>query len=123
MIDMKERIEEILRRFNLTVTDLAEELGVQKSSISHLISGRNMPSFAFCQKLITAFPSLNIEWFITGEGEAVREMVNNNEIPSLDLFGALTEVDNSKIERIKKNRVERIIVFYDDNTFKEYTPS
>lgn len=121
---MKERIEEILQRFSLTVTDLAEQLGVQKSSISHLISGRNMPSFAFCQKLIKAFPTLNIEWFITGEGEAVSSQTSEErEIPSLDLFGALSEVDNGNAKQPKKSRVERIIVFYDDNTFKEYTPS
>lgn len=121
---MKERIEEILQRFSLTVTDLAEQLGVQKSSISHLISGRNMPSFGFCQKLIKAFPTLNIEWFITGEGEAVSSQSSEQrEIPSLDLFGTLSEVDNGNAKQPKKSRVERIIVFYDDNTFKEYTPS
>ncbi|MDC1106808.1 helix-turn-helix transcriptional regulator [Prolixibacteraceae bacterium] len=122
-MDMKERIQVILEQYGLSISEFSEQLGVQKSSISHLVSGRNMPSFAFCQKLIQAFPEINIKWFISGDGDmGGLEVKNEKEDLSLDLFGALDIVDNRAPKNAKRQRVERIIVFYDDNTFKEYSP-
>ncbi|QZT37751.1 helix-turn-helix domain-containing protein [Halosquirtibacter xylanolyticus] len=121
---MKERIQEILEQYGLSISEFAERLGVQKSSISHLVSGRNMPSFAFCQKLIYSFPEINIKWFISGEGDMGGiELKQEEEALPFDLFGSLEVVENNPKTKTKRQRVERIIVFYDDNTFKEYTPS
>ncbi|MDD2635300.1 MAG: helix-turn-helix transcriptional regulator [Bacteroidales bacterium] len=66
---MKNRISKILREEGMTATKFAEEIGVQASSISHIISGRNNPSTDFIIKLLERFRGINAEWLLTGKGE------------------------------------------------------
>ena len=61
---------------------LADEMGVQRSGISHILSGRNYPSFDFLQKLLTRFPKLNAEWFILGQGSMYKSAAVT-ELPDL----------------------------------------
>ncbi|QZE15601.1 helix-turn-helix domain-containing protein [Halosquirtibacter laminarini] len=120
---MRDRVQTLLDRYNLSVSEFAEKIGVQKSSISHLISGRNMPSFAFCEKLAQTFPEVNMRWFISGQGAFLEDDSSDSADKSnLDLFSSLEEVVTETDVDSKRQRVERIIVFYDDNTFKEYNP-
>lgn len=65
---MNERLKQFLEMENLTPARFAEKLGIQRSGISHLLSGRNKPSFEFIQKMMTAYPGLNYEWLILGKG-------------------------------------------------------
>ena len=65
---MKDRIIQFLKEMNLTSTKFADEIGVQRSSISHILSGRNKPSFDFIEKMLNAYPEVNAQWLITGKG-------------------------------------------------------
>ena len=78
---MKDRLTKIITAEGLTPTLLADELGVQRSGISHILSGRNYPSFDFMQKLLTRFPKLNAEWFILGQGAMYKS--TDKELPNL----------------------------------------
>lgn len=69
---MKERLFEIIKRNELTAWRFAELLEVQPSSISHILSGRNKPSFDFIEKILTKFPEINPDWLILGRGDMVR---------------------------------------------------
>jgi len=71
---MKERLIQLLDLEQLTPSKFADIIGVQRSSVSHLISGRNNPSFDFIQKTLTAFPGLNAEWLILGQGAMYDQM-------------------------------------------------
>jgi transcriptional regulator with XRE-family HTH domain len=73
---MKDRIQEFINKNGLTPTKLADYIGVQRSTVSHLLSGRNKPSFDFISKMLVAYPSLNPDWLITGRGYSMR--VNNS---------------------------------------------
>lgn len=53
----------------LTPSELADNIGVQRSNVTHVLKGRNKPSFPFIEKLIQKYPELNAKWLITGEGE------------------------------------------------------
>ena len=68
-MDVHERINFIMTTERMSAKDFAEILGVQRSSISHLISGRNKPSIDFLEKFISAFPKYNPVWLISGKGE------------------------------------------------------
>ena len=70
---MKDRIAEFLKEEGLTPSKLAEMLGVQPSSISHLLSGRNKPGFDFIVKFLQRFPKVNPDWLILGKGKIYRE--------------------------------------------------
>lgn len=71
---MKERLIQLLDLEQLTPSKFADIIGVQRSSVSHVISGRNNPSFDFIQKTLRAFPGLNAEWLILGEGSMYEQM-------------------------------------------------
>lgn len=65
---LKDRIAHIMRSKNLTATQLADDLQVQRSGISHLLSGRNKPSLDFVMKLKQTYPEYNLDWLILGTG-------------------------------------------------------
>jgi len=58
----------------LTPSKFADLIGVQRSSISHVLSGRNKPSFDFLQKTLKAFPGLSAEWLVMGTGKMYAHM-------------------------------------------------
>ena len=135
---MQVQIQEILAKERLSSSQFADRIGVQRSSVSHVLSGRNKPGFDFIQKILAAFPEINGDWLITGSGEMYKK-----KLPSGDLFEVKNEVqplDNvEEIERKpvtlnikkpekekeegkvqKRREIERVIVFYSDRTFREY---
>ena len=65
---MNKRIELILKTKNISASKFADEIGVQRSSISHILSGRNNPSLDFIQKILKRFPDINSSWILTGSG-------------------------------------------------------
>ena len=69
---MKDRIARLIKDQALTSQKFAEVMGVQPSNISHILSGRNMPSFDFIRKLLQTYPELNPDWLIMGKGEMYR---------------------------------------------------
>ncbi len=74
---MKERLIQLLDLEQLSPSKFADIIGVQRSSISHVISGRNKPSFDFLQKTLKAFPGLNASWLMLGEGTMYEQMRRN----------------------------------------------
>ena len=69
---MVERLVELMRIRNLTSSQLADAIGVQRSGISHLISGRNKPSLEFILKILTSFPEVNPDWMLFGKEPFLR---------------------------------------------------
>ncbi len=83
---MNNRLQQFLELENLTPARLADTLGVQRSGLSHILSGRNKPGFEFITKLLTKFPHINSEWLIMGNGKPYKEMMGsqtaNSSLPS-----------------------------------------
>ena len=71
---MNNRLQQFLELENLTPSQLADTLGVQRSRLSHILSGRNKPGYDFISKLLTKFPTINAEWVITGKGKIYKEV-------------------------------------------------
>ena len=135
---MQEQIQEILRKENLSSSQFADKIGVQRSSVSHVLSGRNKPGFEFIKKIIEAFPELNSDWLFSGSGEMYRQIrpsetllsINemqtqvSSEKPAESPVNSPERTENSK-EEIKpevppEKDIDRIVVFYKDKTFREY---
>ena len=144
---MKDRIIQFLSENNLTSTKFADKIGVQRSSISHILSGRNKPSFDFIEKMLLAYPELDAQWLITGKGNMYtnqsllfNELDNDkketltpresNIQKSLDDNTKKDEYEEEKpIEPLNKDinykesaNIERVIIFYNNGSFKEYKP-
>src|SRR5271166_1478026 len=75
---MKDRIIKFLAHENLSATKFADEIGVQRSSVSHILSGRNNPSYEFIFKILSRYKYLSAEWLIMGSGQ----MIKKSEEPS-----------------------------------------
>jgi len=147
---MKERILQLLDLEHLTPSKFADLIGVQRSSVSHILSDRNKPSFDFLQKTLKTFPGLKAEWLMLGDGPMYDQMgresadLFSQEVPeasehdsheapdiqqqvSLPLEHAPAEAqDFQDIEEdssSKSRKVVQVMLFYDDDTFVSYKPS
>jgi transcriptional regulator with XRE-family HTH domain len=74
---MKERLLQLLELEQLTPSRFADLIGVQRSSVSHVLSGRNKPSFDFLEKTLQAFPGMKADWLMLGKGSMYEQMGRN----------------------------------------------
>ena len=118
---IQERLLLVLKMHTLTPSAFADKIGVQRSNVSHVLSGRNKPSLDFLEKILIHFPRVNAHWLITGaivEGKqdlTATQLIENQE--ELNRSALKTE----KIEVNQLKEIERIVIFYTDATFKEYS--
>lgn len=133
---MKDRIAKIMEEEGMTATRFAEEIGVQASSISHIVSGRNKPSTDFLIKILERFRGLNAEWLLIGRGNQYKDTNNETEIEDVSLKTGLfaeerqaisvkkpISIKDSTVENFVNSDVEKIVIFYKNNTFKTYNPA
>ena len=158
-MSINDKIKQILISKGYSPSHFADEIGIQRSSISHILSGRNRPSFDIIQKIIKRFPDLGFDWIL--EDEAIpapafrqqsvptpmrkpEDFVNQNHLLVSDdrqnrLYTSRSlrpeigsSVSNELVEdRIppipdsftQQKKVERILIFYSDGTFQEYSPA
>lgn len=145
--DFIKRLEKILEYYNLSASTFADQIGVQRSSLSHLLSGRNKPSLDFIMKVVDVFPEVDLHWLLNEKGNFPKQndweqkevptpipekQTDNKREESLDLFSKaipLEEKTNSKtVENIEKTisatnphvEIERIVVFFKNGSFKNY---
>ena len=135
---MKERLNSILKHFKINASQFADEIGVQRASVSHVLSERNKPGFDFIQRILDTYPSISADWLITGKGEMLKsknveqylfsEMEDKEEAVNDDKKArkqTLKSSDGDQVENKRSFRVrniEKIVVFYSDKSFGEYFP-
>ena len=110
-LEFTSRLKKVMEHHKLTATLFADKVGVQRSSISHILSGRNKPSLDFILKVTSEFTDVDIKWLLNGKGNFPIH-VKKSSSPSPSLFEAHSETAVKKIQRI--------VVFYNDGTFDEY---
>ncbi len=114
-VDFTNRLKKILENHQLTASLFADKIGVQRSSISHILSGRNKPSLDFILKVTNAFDDIDIHWLLNGKGHYPKGIdLNTSKSPIHKVL-----VSEKTIKQTKK--MERIVVFYNDGTFDEFT--
>ena len=64
---ISERLQMVIKMNSMTNASFADKIGVQRSSISHVLAGRNKPSIDFIQKILVAFPKVDADWLVTGK--------------------------------------------------------
>jgi transcriptional regulator with XRE-family HTH domain len=80
---MKDRITQFLVKENISPAEFADKIGVQRSSVSHVLNGRNYPGASFIQKMLSSYRNLNPRWLLLGEGDMLDSPVSNKREPSL----------------------------------------
>ena len=96
---MLERIKIWMKKVNISQTNLAENIGVNKATISHIMSGRNKPSIDFFIKLKEYYTDLDLNWIISGQ-----------------------KTPYSKSSSKSGKSVDKIVVMYNDKSFDELQP-
>jgi len=135
---MKERIAEFLRAENKTSAQFADDIGVQPSGISHILSGRNKPSLDFILKMLEKYKFLSTEWLLFGKGNMYKEQtipdlfnqpetdrnlpVKEPTVSPADEKGADKEEKAGNRETKDHLSVEKIVWFFNNNSFREYYP-
>ncbi|MGB5821326.1 MAG: helix-turn-helix transcriptional regulator [Saonia sp.] len=114
--DFIKRLEKIMDYYGLSASAFADSISVQRSSISHLLTGRNKPSLEFVMKVIKAFPEVNLYWLLNGKGIFPSNLPQDATTTSpLKKKTDFTAVPSSK-------SIDKIIVFYTDGSFESYEP-
>jgi transcriptional regulator with XRE-family HTH domain len=144
---MKERILEFLRVENKSSAQLAEEIGVQASGISHILSGRNNPSLDFVLKMLEKYKYISSEWLLFGKGSMYKDAKMQtlfDETTDTGVIHPVIDAENISVGNVSDNqqinvqkihpesgsasvnktlKVAKIVWFYNDNSFQEYFPS
>lgn len=116
--DFTKRLRKLLRYYDLSASAFADKIGVQRSSISHLLTGRNKPSLEFVLKINDTFPEVDLYWFLKGQGTFPKTSSET------DAHIARTLSPHKKAQNIKiggnHKSVEKIIILHSDGSFKIY---
>lgn len=147
--DFIRRLEFIMEHFSLSASSFADKISVQRSSISHLLSGRNKPSLDFVMKILDIFPELNLYWLLDGSGsylkndmaEIVTKEIKNTATPTLEneikLDAKSPSIENTTTPETEQlwpkestfshqsqgRKLHKIVLFYTDGTFEDFKPN
>lgn len=77
------RIQSFIENQSISLKDFADKIGVQRSAVSHILSGRNKPSLDFIMKMLQSYPTLDQRWLLHGKGDSISH--NDDVIQSSDL--------------------------------------
>lgn len=144
---MKDRILKVMEKEGLTPSRFAEAIGIQRSAMSHIISGRNNPSLDVLMKIISKYDYLSTDWVLLGKGNMYKNDKQSYQ-PSLFDEPAIikptqqadpeyrkeigvekpvhstknTETEHIIYQERQSKNVSKIMIFYSDNTFETFTP-
>jgi transcriptional regulator with XRE-family HTH domain len=134
--NMTDRFRLLLEQIQLSPSGFADKIGIQRSSVSHIFSGRNKPSIDFLEKILKVYPDIDVNWLITGRVSSPEEVSKIKSEP--DLFQELNapaqkkdagekelgkEEDQTPPVLPDEEPVEKIIFIFKNGTFRILKPS
>ncbi len=105
MGDINKRIKKLLIEKGVSASEFSKKINVQRSSISHIINGRNKPSLEIVTKICKVYPDVKLDWLILGENCVT-------EPP--------TPLDSENVQKNNSSNVQKIVLLLDDGTFKTF---
>ena len=139
---MRDRIIQVMEKVGMSQAQFASTIGVQRAAFSHVISGRNNPSLDVMMKILNAFPSISPDWLLLGKGNIFRENIPESETlfpvepPKIEVLRddapspSSEEPSNETVQEKPETppaiavakSVNKIMVFYSDNTYEIFVP-
>ena len=136
---MNNRLKQFLAAENITQAQFADNINVVRASVSHVLSGRNNPSYEFIRSIMEKYPELNIEWLMFGNGkmyksnhlqEEPKPVADNSPVdvlfPAYDEPVQEYEIPVQPVQApaipeipVTQRKVSKIIVLFDDGSFQE----
>ncbi len=133
--DFINRLEKIIQYYGLSASAFSDKIGVQRSSISHILSGRNKPSLEFVMKVISNFPDVNLYWLLNGKGTFPATSKTESTPPPISKEKNILDKQTIPFPKEEINTpapvkiastidndksIQKIIIFYTDGSFKAY---
>lgn len=125
-MEILDRIKMVMKANQLNAASFADRLGVQRSNLSHILTGRNKPSLDFIEKMLIQFPKVNASWLISGQIQQtdVINPLEKKEILVTNVNSKInTNVNKELTSKLSNKRIVKMITFYEDFTFDEFRPS
>ena len=126
--NFSKRLQKILDFYGVTATSFSEKIAFNRSTISHLLSGRNKPSLEFVMKVLQTYPEVDLYWLLYGKGSfpttvnkvntQIKATNKQNALPGVEAENSVFE--NMELKNSNTSAIERIILCYKDGTFKQY---
>ena len=122
--EFADRLKVVMSYHQLSASSFADKIQVPRSSISHLLSGRNKPSLDFVLKVVKQFDEVDLYWLLNGKGSFPKgtpaSTVLTKEISEPMIDREIKTDQKQSILNTPVKKIERIVIFYEDGTFKEY---
>lgn len=132
--DFSKRLQKIMEYYDLSAAAFSDSIDVGRSSISHILSGRNKPSLDFVLKVVQTYPEVELYWLLNGKGsfpntpgrtkspeKQIKQASSNAPVqkvsddpPAKDLFSANREKTSAD------KKIRKIVIFYQDGTFEAF---
>lgn len=146
--NMQERFKQLLEEKGLTATKFAALIKVNASAMSHILNGRSKPGFDVLDKIAQAFPDINLNWLISGKGEIFNtapekekkakvpvqsslfeeaetekqeKAVDRPQPPVQPVLSPEAEVASAIMQTPATKKIKRIILFFSDGSFEDYS--
>ena len=128
--EFSKRLQKVIEYYGESASSFSEKIGVQRSSISHILSGRNKPSLDFVLKVLSSFPDVELYWLLNGKGQFPNQQENRIEEKQTKI--AIDNIPSQPEQKIQKpisktssnkKEIDRIIIFYNDGTFENFNKS
>lgn len=136
---MNTRLKQFLAAENITQAQFADHINVVRASVSHVLSGRNNPSYEFIRSIMLRYPLLNIEWLMFGKGKMYKDTTYQEESPAAEIPALFTDNSEEKAQAalpqpepqpviaeevkpeviVNQRKVSKIIVLFDDGSYQE----
>lgn len=106
---MNERLKQFLAAENITQSQFADRIDVVRASVSHVLSGRNNPSYDFIRAIMKNYPRLNIEWLMFGKGKMYKEDRTEIPYPAAVSEASLFDTEDQPDEEMPRMHTEKAL--------------
>ena len=128
--EFSKRLDKILEFYELSAAGFADKIEVGRSSISHILSGRNKPSLDFVMKIVKSFPEVELYWLLNGKGSFPSSEKSNpkpetkqetppNQFPQNNAQEK-NDMPFAFPKQGKSKPIQKIVIFYEDGSFEAF---
>jgi len=128
------RLNKILDFYDLSAASFADKIEVGRSSISHILSGRNKPSLDFVMKVVQNFPEVELYWLLNGKGkfpastdsktETEKPKIEEKPTPPSSINQPVQNTPQEHVTTIPSGKpgkeIQKIVIFYKDGSFEAF---
>lgn len=128
--DFAKRLHKILEFYELSAAAFSDKIEVGRSSISHILSGRNKPSLDFVMKIVKSFPEVELYWLLNGKGsfppseKPEKQLEESKVSDSSKLQNLPTSAEEKQtpafLPKGQQKPISKIVIFYEDGTFEAF---